>query len=236
MRGLTAPDLLAVWETGRSAHRLERPIAALSAALPELTPADLAHMPLGARDALLIELHAATFGPLIEAVASCPGCAEAVEFGLPAEQLVTGDAHVSLLTAGRLELAGRVFEYRLPDTEDLVAASAAPDAQRARTLIVERCVDASPADLTDEDMAVIANELAARQPSSDIQVDLKCPSCGTGWCAYLDVGAFVWDEVAAEARRLVNEIDHLARGYCWSEADILAMTPARRQTYMALVE
>ena len=58
----------------------------------------------------------------------------------------------------------------------------------------------------------------------------------TAWEASVDVGSFVWEEIAAEARRVVHEVDRLARAYGWREADILAMTPARRRTYLALVE
>jgi len=82
----------------------------------------------------------------------------------------------------------------------------------------------------------LSAELARRQPWADVEIALSCPGCSTAWEAPLDIGSFVWDEIAAEARRVVHEVDRLARAYGWREADILAMTPARRRTYLALVE
>jgi hypothetical protein len=242
MGGLTAPDLLTVWETGRSARRLEQPLAALCAWIPERSREEFARMSLGDRDELLLELHAATFGPHIEGIASCPYCAGAVEFGIPVSDLPGGD-HEPSPPHRFIELDGYVLDCRLPDTEDLLAASAAQDSDQARELIVRRCIavqsapEPSTADeLPEHVVAVVADELAAMQPGSDIEIGLHCPTCAAVWNACLDVGTFVWEEVAVEARRLVYEVDRLARAYGWRESDILSMTPARRRSYLALVE
>jgi hypothetical protein len=47
--------------------------------------------------------------------------------------------------------------------------------------------------------------------------------------------SFFWREIQSAARRIVLEVDALARSYGWSEAEILNMTPARRQLYLEMV-
>ena len=56
-----------------------------------------------------------------------------------------------------------------------------------------------------------------------------------GWQAALDVAADFWLELHAWARGMLREIHTLARAYGWREADILALSPARRRHYLQLV-
>jgi hypothetical protein len=48
--------------------------------------------------------------------------------------------------------------------------------------------------------------------------------------------AFFWKEINHWANRILREVHLLASTYGWSEADILALTPTRRQWYLALVD
>jgi hypothetical protein len=43
-------------------------------------------------------------------------------------------------------------------------------------------------------------------------------------------------DVDAHARKLVGEVDALARVYGWTEPQILALSPQRRATYLAMVQ
>ena len=51
----------------------------------------------------------------------------------------------------------------------------------------------------------------------------------------MDVVGFFWREIQSAARRVVLEVDALARAYGWSEAAILGMSSARRNLYLELV-
>jgi hypothetical protein len=68
-----------------------------------------------------------------------------------------------------------------------------------------------------------------------VLVSLDCPECGAGFDADLDPAAFVWAEVEARARRVLIEVDALARAYGWTEADVLALSESRRAAYLAIV-
>ena len=72
-------------------------------------------------------------------------------------------------------------------------------------------------------------------PQGETILELRCAACGHQWRAALDIGRFFWQELAAEARRLLREVHLLASAYGWGEAEILALTPARRDAYLAQV-
>jgi hypothetical protein len=63
---------------------------------------------------------------------------------------------------------------------------------------------------------------------------LSCPACRCEWQGLFEIATFLWAEVRARARRLLQEVDAIARTYGWSEADILRMTDARRQLYLQM--
>ena len=90
-------------------------------------------------------------------------------------------------------------------------------------------------ELPDDLLAALADEMSARDPQAEVLLDLTCPACGSRWQALFDIAAFFWTELAAEAKRLLREVDALARAYGWREADILALSPQRRQAYLELV-
>jgi hypothetical protein len=217
-------------------------LAALAACLPERSLDEIAGLPVGDCDALLLALHAATFGPHLDGLSRCQKCGEAVEFALPVAALPEpveprfGPPAFQLLDAGAWKV-----EYRLPDSRDLAAAAAAATVADARALLAGRCVRSATGpdgatvegSLPEGVLSALAAEIAARQPWADIEVALACPACSASWSVPLNLATFVWDEIAAEARRLVHEVDRLARTYGWRETDILAMTPARRRTYLA---
>jgi hypothetical protein len=242
VRGLAGRDLLTVWEAGSVEGRVQRPLTALRLCFPELTHDELAGLPVGDRDALMFAVHAATFGPQLECLARCPQCQESVEFTLGADALPDAPAPRFEPPEYRaFEVDGRVLEYRLPDSRDLAAASTLDDAAEARALLAMRCVrdlegsGGASSDMPEGVIVALSMEIAKRQPWADIQVALACPTCGASWDSALDLSEFVWGEISAEARRLAREVHSLARAYGWAEADILAMTPARRRTYLALL-
>ena len=82
--------------------------------------------------------------------------------------------------------------------------------------------------------AAIAAEIAALDPQAELLVDLVCPSCGAAWQDVFDTINFLWAEIRTRARRLLQHIDTLARAYGWREADVLAMSEARRGLYVQM--
>jgi hypothetical protein len=238
---LLAPtDLIGAWEQARGLHQVDQALVLLAVGQPETVHEDLASLSIGERDLRLIALREQVFGPRLNCLADCPRCAERVEFTCSTAELRTPPA--SGATALELEIdltqgGQRVkLEFRMLNSYDLAAAAGCPDPTAARRVLAERAL-VEPADLELPHAAVdvLAERLAECDPQADVVVSLTCPVCGHVWLVGFDIAAFFWSEVAAQARRLVSEVDTLARTYGWREADILAMSPARRHLYLELV-
>jgi len=232
MRALGAAEVLTVVEAAEGQHPLDRALTLLLAATPEATRDALAALSVAERDARLLRLHAATFGPALSGFAACPVCNERLEFTLDALDLAVLPADETFC---KTTVAGRDVTLRLPDSRDLAAAAACPDPDTARRLLAQRCfTEEPPADLTDETLAYIAETLAGRAGAADVRLDLRCPACDTVWQTLFDIGSFFWAELRTRARRLLREVDTLARRYGWTESVILSLPACRRQSYLAM--
>ena len=90
-------------------------------------------------------------------------------------------------------------------------------------------------DLPGEIAAQIAEQIERADPGADISLNLICPTCDHRWQITFDIVTFFWTEINNLAKRLLREVHTLARAYGWREADILAMSAARRQAYLEMV-
>lgn len=248
--GLTAEDLLRLWELGLHAARLTREDALLQASGE--TPPPRA---LGARNAGLLAAHARWFGPALSLQSRCPACGEVIEYcvdsGAMAQSLRRSPPtrEPALLTLGSHHL-----RLRAPDADDLAQAEAAGDGQFEATLLAT-CVlpqqdeADEPADRSthataaaavtawsEEVRAAALARIEALDPAASVGFDLQCPACNTAWLAPLDPGAVLWRKLQTGAERMLQEIDLLARAYGWREPDILALSPLRRAAYLQLVQ
>lgn len=83
--------------------------------------------------------------------------------------------------------------------------------------------------------AAVAEALAELDPLAEVLLDLGCPACGRAWQGRLDVALSLTRSLDAAAGTLLAEVHALARDYGWSEAAILALSPARRRTYLEIL-
>ncbi|MFD2142075.1 hypothetical protein [Ancylobacter oerskovii] len=238
-RGLSGADVLHIWEVGHDLPSGERALLVLAAAAPDAAFDELARLPLGARDRALLAVRTATLGSRIDAFAQCPACAGALEFPLDTGPLLAGSE-----AGGRpqtMRTGGYLLNLRPPDCRDEAAAERCVDVASAEAVLLAACVCATGDDggpvpveaLPDSVRRAAADAILALDPLTDVSFDVTCADCGCGWSLAFDVPAFLWQEIGHHARRLVGEVATLARAYGWSEHDILAMSPARRQSYLA---
>lgn len=238
MVALSDSDLLALWEGGRREGPVRRAFSLLRAARPEQTADALAALPVGARDAALLDLHAEAFGGRIERVVDCPTCGEQVELACTAADLRLPEPTAP---GGRVVHDGWEVEFRLPDTRDLLAIADAPDVASGRARLLGRCVtrvtrDGVPAaELPEAVAGAVAEAMAAADPGAEVLLRLACPACEATWDQLLDVVPVLWHAVARRARDLLWEVHTLASTYHWPEGAILAMSRERRATYLDLV-
>jgi len=99
--------------------------------------------------------------------------------------------------------------------------------------------DAEPVfagDLPEDVVREVVERMAALDPQADTRINLSCPDCQYRWSEVFDVVSFFWTEIDAWARRLLRDVNVLARAYGWREHDILALSPMRRQLYLAMAQ
>jgi len=87
-----------------------------------------------------------------------------------------------------------------------------------------------------EVVTAIAQCMAEADPQADVQLALACPQCQHAWEASFDIVSYFWSEIQAWAGRILREVHSLASAYGWREAEILALSPWRRQAYLELIE
>jgi len=241
MHGLSAAALLNVWERGLPRTPAERAYALLRAALPETSAGVLASWTVGQRDAALLTLRERTFGPDLEARAACPACAAPLEMKFRVADLRVQAASEEPREHW-LRRDGQEVQFRVPTLADLHAASESRDPIQARRHLLNACVLKALRDgvevpvelLQDEVVQQVEERMAQADPQADVRLDLSCPACGHGWQSTFDIGTFFWSEINAKAQRLLHDVHRLAREYGWSEADILALSPARRHLYLEM--
>lgn len=233
MGGPSARAVLDLWETAEGLPPVERALALAEAAGPSAAADELSRLPLGQRDARLLRLRPEG---ALEATAGCPACGEPAEFSVDVDALLR-DAEPRPVRP--LELDGWVVSWRPPDSLDVAAASSAGDRSAAERVLLARCVESASGPGGEQELPshlreALGREMAAADPLAEVLVDLACPVCATSFVADLDLGAFVWAELSARARRLMREVDVLARAYGWSEAEALELPEARRAAYLEL--
>jgi hypothetical protein len=240
-RSLTQSELLSMWERGEGQRPPRRALALLSAAAPDSTAADLAAMPIGRRDGSLLDLRERLFGSAFAGVTSCPACGEEIELAFDAREVrreTAAEPPALRVIEGSYEV-----EARLPSTDDLAAIDPMGDLEAARGRLFARCVirawrdgnAIAAAELPAEVVGAVAAHMAAADPQADVQLDADCPACAHAWREPFDIVTFFWSELAVFARRLLGEVHELASAYGWSEAQILDLSPARRNAYLEML-
>jgi hypothetical protein len=136
----------------------------------------------------------------------------------------------------RTRLAHVRVPFRLPDSNDLLALEHCGDIDEARQWLLERCVlpTSDVRGLSPTLQAELAQAMALADPQADLQLAFRCPDCGHEWQPLFDIARFLWQELHAWALRMLREVDTLARAYHWTEDEILALSPRRRQAYLEL--
>lgn len=245
MRALTAAELLNAWEVGLSQEPLQRALTLLAVACPELDRQALAQESIGRRDGRLLRLRQWAFGNRFEGIVECPECGVRLELTFDQETIKSGaDKDTETPEAERrATFEGITVDYRLPDSQDVAAVLAGAGLVDGRQTLLERCIlsatDGSqqlpasrlPASVLDAVEAAIANA----DPQADVTLSLTCHACQHQWVSPFDIVSYFWGEINTWAHRLLREIHTLAAAYGWSESQILALSPWRRQMYMNLI-
>lgn len=238
----TAAGLLDAWERALRESPTGRALGLLAAAHPDAADPELAALPIGERDARLLRLRQRLFGSQLALIVSCPRCGEQLESQLDVEDLASaGEALPG--TVHSADCAGYRIAFRLATSADLLALPADAGPEEAAAQLIRRClveartaggavVEASA--LPETVIAELARQMERADPGADLELGFSCPACGHDWQEPFDIAAYLWREVHAWAQRTLRDVHALARAYGWREADVLALSPTRRQIYLEL--
>ncbi|HYX53122.1 MAG TPA: hypothetical protein VE783_06705 [Candidatus Limnocylindrales bacterium] len=240
MRPLSAQQMLAVWERGLDQIPLERALALLEAACPELDRESLARMSIGQRDDCLLRLREWAFGRQVSGCMSCQTCGQPLEAAFTTDSLrhnagEPGPERVPL------SIAGYDLMFRPVNSLDLAACMGVPPSEVARRLFLRCLVSANtagaevsgeqvPAELAEPAM----DDLTHADPQANLEIISVCGACGASVRECFDVVAFFWSEIDAWARRILREVHLLASAYGWTETDVLSLSSIRRQFYLEM--
>jgi hypothetical protein len=239
----TAADLLNVWERGRSQSPVDRALSLLQVATRESPREALVQFGIGRRDAELLKLREKIFGSCMTGHADCPACGQQMEMNFAVAELQT--TSLPKLRETYTEIFGEYeIGFRLPNSNDLATLVPGEDVATQKRGLVQSCVvNATRAgkplatdQLPENVVCNLSERMSELDPQGDVQLALTCPQCRHHWQAPLDIVSFIWSEIHAWAVRLLRDVHVLASSYGWDEADILALSPWRRQAYLELIE
>jgi hypothetical protein len=237
MRSLRNLDFLELWEMGAGLHPLDQGLLAIQAAFPEASYQELANWPLGRRNQALAAVHCASFGPEFQCWTSCPQCGEKIEVSLDGRFVASREA-----TSALEPVVVDGYAFRPPTSRDLArlardGAANQNDLALAVRLLLETCrvEKDSPVEWREEFVAQVEEKLADADPLAEILLTFECPACGAVCDKPLDLPAFLWAEISSAGRRLLSEVHVLASAYGWTEPAILALSDARRASYLEMV-
>lgn len=234
--------LLDAWDHACGAAPAARATALLSWLCPQADADALARLPLGARDARLLQLRQEVFGDRMVCLSACPACETELEFSVLASGLLQ-QAGETCADERSVEGLGYRVRFRLPDSTDLLALSRR-DTEEAHTQALSRCVleangpdgavaaDALPAEVVD----LVSEEIERGDPLAAVWLGLRCDECGHAWQSLFDIASLLWTEVDRHAVNLLQEVHALASAYGWAEQELLRMSAARRARYLEMID
>jgi len=239
MRPLSVHEMIGLWEKGELRSPVDQALLLLRAADPGNSLTELAKLHVGERDRRLLRVREKTFGSRLSCSVDCQWCSEDLHFEFETQQILQPvDTEPEGTFAGTAE--GVDVTFRLPNSEDLMAAMTAGSAEEGKQRILERCLLSirtaeealRVADLPESAIAKVCELMSKSDPQAETRFDVQCSACGRSCQVTLDVTAFFWKEVSVRARRALSEVHLLASAYGWSEQDILDLSPVRREFYL----
>jgi hypothetical protein len=242
MHPLSASELLDIWEQGMGESPVNQAVLILSSACPEVSEKEIMELSIGQRDKYLITLHEWTFGSRFSGLAFCPSCGENVELNFSAEEILKSseenpEAELTV-NSGNFDVS-----FRLPNSQDILSIKDFRNIFSAQQQLTEQCIlkvkhegkEIPKGQIPEYLLEALVNKMAEQDPIADIQLELTCPSCALSWHSTFDIVSYFWAEINAWAHRILAEVHTIASAYGWKEADILAMSPMRRQLYLEMI-
>ncbi|OGO58788.1 MAG: hypothetical protein A2V85_11575 [Chloroflexi bacterium RBG_16_72_14] len=195
--------------------------------------------PVGDRTAAMVAIAALEGDGTFAVVLRCPApeCGEDLEIEVTWDEVSAVAQRAS--DSFDVDAAGARYQVRRPtgaDQERWLAAAVASRAPSGRDLLAELVQDRPPGRaFSDDELASIEAALDDHDPLVCFGLDVVCPACGAASRHEPSLLAMAAAVLRTHQRRLLRDVDALARAYGWSEAAILAIPAWRRAAYRDLI-
>jgi hypothetical protein len=229
---MNASALLSAWEKAS----VQVPALRAATLLSAFDGVDAATLDIGRREHEALRLCARVAGSVLDAQAFCAQCGERMDIALPVEAF---DAAPD--TCDEIESAGWRIGLRVPHTLDVQHALACADSDAA---LFARCVrfaryegrEAAAHDIPDALRERCEAQLERLAPLASAVLAVQCPACGHAAPVAFDAGAFAVERIGHWAEDELDSVVRLCSVFAWSEAQVLTMSPWRRQFYLDRAE
>jgi hypothetical protein len=239
---LSASQLVGAVDAGASATVAEQGRTLLALVLPEPSTERLDAISIATRDAWLLDLRCATFGPTLNARVVCPRCHTQLALDIPRESIPLPEPQAERLSGPvvRVSDGEPVIDVRSPDGAALTHAARCPDVESARASLIASCVTAvSPEGeaidletLDEEALGRAGTAIAEAEPGVEVKLGVTCVSCAHVWEPVLDILLYLWRELSSTSVQVLDQVHELASAYGWSEEEILQLSSRRRHQYV----
>lgn len=196
-----------------------------------LAKEELFNLTIGERDQLLIKAYQALFGSEIEVFSSCSACSCELELLVDLNELLAADYEVD--ANSEIELHGKQL---------LVEPIRVGDLKQVKRIGYEKWIDEKLSQakiasklITQEGRNEYAARLSELDPQADICLEFECVECQFSWIDPFDIASQLWFRFDATCKRLLAAVHSLASAYGWTETEVLAMSPWRREVYLNMV-
>lgn len=240
---LSDAAILQLWDVAESLAPALRSREILRSSLTADAFSQILQAPLGQANVLLLRIRQKRFGSRFHILDRCPHCTETLEFSISAESMLEGLRPPPAGDRHELPFEGWNLQLRPLCLQDLIEflpdASPEENGRRLMARTLTACSRdhqaAAIRDLPEAAWEAIAHCQHEWDPAAEILFHLSCPACRKAWESSLDPGAYLWLELAAQARTLQAQVHTIASTYGWRESEILALSPERRAAYVALI-
>ena len=189
------------------------------------------------RDRLLAAVYRSAFGDQIESTLTCNGCAEPFDLDFSLSSVIasvdesSNEGEWVRLAGGRFEAANGL-SFRLPTGRDeLEAIGRTTD--EVESMLLLRCTDGRE---WPEGRAAFEELLERVAPIIDLELVATCPECRHVQKVQFDIQTYLLGALLAERRRLLADINCIARAYSWSLDEILSLARSDRRRLVELIE
>ncbi len=213
----------------------------LALALPEVSFEQIADFSVCESNLMLLQLYAISFGPKIEAFATCAHCGTYLEMQFGVTELIERQRAAISSVAEEWSENGQLYRLRPVTNGDLLSALDAATSVEAEEAILQRCTTVLP-QASDSlpppngsDSTPLTDRFERVNQGNEISCIVACPGCSGRFERTLNLAQFLFRLVDRGAKRLLREIHELAWAYGWSEEAILRMSNARRGAYLEML-